>query len=55
MKGSNMRPGERVSSRPPLELPMKAKRPGANLRREIIACAMMALILLGCAVAFWGT
>ena len=34
---------------------MKAKRPGANLRREIIACAMMALILLGCAVAFWGT
>ncbi|MDM0108848.1 hypothetical protein QTH97_28165 [Variovorax sp. J22R24] len=49
------RPGERVSSRPPLELPIKAASPRAKARSELLLLAAMVGILLACAFAFRGT
>ncbi|MDM0078502.1 hypothetical protein QTH90_29125 [Variovorax sp. J2P1-59] len=52
--GNDRKPqtGERVSSRPPLELPIKAASPLAKARSELLIVIVMAAILLTCSFAF---
>ncbi|MGJ7506301.1 hypothetical protein [Variovorax sp. GT1P44] len=48
-------PGGRVSSRPPLELPIKTTSPRDKARSELLFILAMTAILLTCAFAFRGT